>query len=254
MVQHRHTRVTQILSRIKMEQSVSIDELARSFGVSTATIRRDVKELAKRAEIVQTIGGSVCYRGKHRAGGEDLRRVEQQIRIAERCIPFVHPHDDLIVGPGRTALLVGRILSGIDEFPFRIVTNSLELALEVGRVENVRCVVLGGEVEQGLTVVGEASRAYLRRCHTHHTLFMGVDGIDPSRGVSVFDEATRATLAEMVAVSSRVVVVADAAAFGVARYYHVADWSVVTDVVTDDSVDSKVVETLGELGVQVSVV
>ena len=55
-------RLEQLLNRLKIEQQqTSIDELADFFSVSTATIRRDIKELEKNESIIQTVGGGVLF-------------------------------------------------------------------------------------------------------------------------------------------------------------------------------------------------
>ena len=146
MIENRRKRLDELLSRIRVEGATSLEKLSRYFGVSTATIRRDVKLLEQEQNIVQTVGGGILYRqsgdGAPQSGDPRVENIEEKIRIAEYCTELVEDHDEIIVGPGSTTFIVGRILSGIDDRRFRIITNSLELAIETSGVSNVETVIL----------------------------------------------------------------------------------------------------------------
>ncbi len=202
----------EILNRLRMEGSSSLDELALYFGVSTATIRRDIKFLERDESVVQTVGGGILYRtsnnGSVTALGTDDASIDRKIRIAEYCTDLVREGDEIIVAPGSTATMVGRILTGISDRPFRLLTCSLDLALDSGSVPNVETVILGGEVVGRYSEGFSGRDDYFSSCHSRHTLILSADGVDAARGLTLFSSDKVALLKKMIAASETIVVVA----------------------------------------------
>lgn len=257
MAENRRERLTRLLTKIKVERQVSIDALARDFGVSTATIRRDIKALEKEEAVVQTVGGGVLYQTDLNgavAPSSVGQAISEKIRIAEYCTELVADQDDVLIGPGTTTFLAGKIMSGITDRSFRIITNSLELAVETSVAENIRTVVLGGEVWHQHTTTGDGSFEYFRSCHHQHTLVMSADGVDPREGVTVFESRVVPVIRDMIAVSNRIVLAADSRKFGRARHYRIADIDAVSLIVTDTGAPPEMVQEFRDRGVPVALV
>ena len=257
MAESRTERLARLVDTIRLEQQTTIEELAEIFEVSTATIRRDIKELEKNGSVVQTVGGGVRHQGEDRGPLQDPRTVhaiEEKIRIAEYCTELVSDMDDIIIGPGTTAFLAGRIMSGVADKRFRIVTNSLELAMETSRVENIRTVIIGGEVWNKLSVGPAAGGDYLSFCHRRHLLIFSVDGVHLEDGVTVFESRLVPVYRQMIAASDRVVLAVDSSKFGRTCYNHLADFEELTMVVTDHGAPKQYVEFLRSRGVEVVLV
>ena len=159
-------------------------------------------------------------------------------------------HDDFLVAPGTTTFLVGRILSGITDRSFRIITPSLELALETSGVANIRTVVLGGEV-RGTYVTGfEAGHEYFHGCHREHTLLMSVDGLSASGSLTVFESSMVPVLKEMMAVAGRTILVLDSSKLGRAMFAPVARVGDVSLVVTDCGASERMRRVIRDSGAQ----
>jgi DeoR family transcriptional regulator of aga operon len=254
MAQNRRDRLNRLLSKVRVEQQTSIDALAGFFDVSTVTIRRDIKELEKQDSVVQTVGGGVIYKTEH-TGAVDPHSlghaIEEKIRIAEYCTELVRNQDDILIGPGTTTFLVGKILSGITDRTFRIITNSLELAMETSAASNIRTVILGGEVWNKYAVGPEAGYEYFTHCHSHHTLLLSADGIDSTYGVTAFESRLVPLIQEMRTVSDRVILAVDSSKFGVARYYRIADFADIDILVTDGAVPPEMERKFVEGGTRV---
>lgn len=253
-MENRRRRLHQLLNRIKVAQQTTIEELAADFEVSTATIRRDIKELERDGLVIQAVGGTVVYQ-LERTGAVDPRRVsqaiEEKIRIAEYCTELVNDQDDILIGPGTTTFLAGKIMSGITDRSFRIITNSLELALETSAVPNIRTVIVGGEVWGKYSIGVPARGDYFAGCHRNHTLILSADGVDFEAGITVFESRLVEIVRTMIDVSSRIILAADSGKFGKTRYHHIAPISVVTTVITDTGAAPGVVDELRRRGVDV---
>lgn len=255
MIQNRRKRLEELLNRIRVEGSTSLEELSRYFGVSTATIRRDVKLLEGERSVVQTVGGGILYRRNQGAEGQRgeprLPFVEEKIRIGEQCTELVEDQDEIIVGPGSTAFIVGRILTGIDDRRFRIITNSLELAMEAAGVPNIEAVILGGEVHGRHSAGFTAHTEYFSTCHKRHKLLLSVDGIDPNQGLTIFDPRFMSILQKMISASSELILVADSSKIGKVSFNRIGGIDVVSTLVTDTGALPETCDLLRERGVTV---
>ncbi len=257
MIRGRHDRLRELLNKVRVEQQTSLDELARYFRVSTATIRRDVKRLEEENKVVQTVGGGVIYQTEHTGAvdpGRIGRRVEEKIRIAEHCTELIRDHDDVLIGPGTTTFLAGKIISGIEDRRFRIITSSLELALEASVAPNIRTVVLGGEVWNKYVVGPEVGCGYFQDCHRQHTMILSADGIHATQGVTVFESRLVPLIEAMVNVSDRIVLAADSTKFGKSCFNRIARFDQISFAVTDREVPWEYVECLEEHGIDVRLV
>jgi len=256
-MQHRRKRVEELLNKVRMEGSTTLQELAASFDVSTATIRRDIKQLEENNAVVQTVGGGVMYRGTSISSFSDEQGIpylDEKLRIAEYCSELVESHDEIIVGPGTTTFLAGKIMSGVTGKPFRIITNSLEIALETSRMENISTVVLGGVVSGKHTVGFEGHGEYFDTCHDRHTLLLSADGIDLEHGVTLFDSRYLDIMKNMVRVSNRIILAADSSKLGQTRFLKVCELERVHMLVTDSAAGHDFCDAVRARGVEVVLV
>ncbi len=254
MAENRARRLDELLSRIRMHGSSTIEELARSFDVSTATVRRDIKILEQEDAVVRTVGGGILIKsGTVGAADRDPRvsYVEEKIRIAEYCTELVEEHDEIIIGPGTTAFLVGRILTGIDDRRFRIITNSLELAIEASAVANIEGVILGGEVYNRHSTGYTGRNDFFSSCHHNHKAIISADGIDVEHGLSLFDPRFLGVLRKTIAVSREIIVAADSSKIGKVCFDRIVDISAVSMLVTDTGASGEFCRRVEELGVTV---
>ncbi len=238
-----------------MEGSTSLEDLSRHFGVSTATIRRDVKILEQEQNVVQTVGGGILYRRNGEAAVQTLdagsAHIEEKIRIAEYCTELVEDHDEIIVGPGSTTFITGRILSGIDDRRFRIITNSLDLALETAGVSNLETVILGGEVHGRQSAGFTDHNDYFSSCHRKHKLLLSVDGLDLERGLTIFDPRYLTIVKKMIDVSAQIILAMDSSKIGKVTFNRLGEVEIVSTLVTDLNAPSSVCRELERRGITV---
>lgn len=234
--------------------TTSVEDLSSFFGVSTATIRRDIKVLEADNVVLRTVGGGILSRDSDVVNGDrapQVPSIDEKIRIAEYCTELVEEHDEILVGPGTTAFLIGRILTGISDRRFRIITNSLELALEAARAPNIDAVILGGEVYDNHSAGFTAHDDYFSTCHRRHKTIISADGVDVAQGITLFDPRFLAVLRKMISVSSEVILAADSSKIGRVRYDKVADISAASLFVTDTKASEDFCTHLRQAGVPV---
>jgi len=254
-MRNRSKRLEDLLSRIRMQGSSNLDDLAHSFDVSTATIRRDIRVLEEQNAVIRTVGGGILCRESSdlstTSRDTHVSYIEEKIRIAEYCTELVEEHDEIIIGPGTTAFLIGRILTGVSDRRFRIITNSLELALEASGVSNVESVILGGEVHDHHSTGYTTHDEYFTSCRRNHKAILSADGVDIQSGITLFDQRFLAILRKIVAVSRQVIVAADSSKIGKVCFNTLAEIDSVSMLITDINAPADFCRGLKQRGIAV---
>lgn len=244
----RADRVATILDRLASTGSVTVAELAVDFGVSLATLRRDLQLLEEQKLLGRTHGGAVAMDVAHELPVRyrtNLQREQKRAiaRVAVTRIPL-----GAVVGltGGSTTTEVARQLTVRDSLT--VVTNALNIAAELAIRPKVKVVVPGGVARpQSYELVGLWSEQALRGINIAVAV-VGVDGVDADGGITTHDEVEAQTNAALLARARTVVVVADASKIGRVHLAQIAGLGSVDEVITDPAADPDAVERLRATG------
>jgi DeoR family transcriptional regulator of aga operon len=250
----RSERMSEILQSLNETGSIHVGELARRFGVSEATLRRDLTLLEEQRLLTRTHGGAlaqdVAYELPVRYRHGQSRDAKRAIaREAVRGLP-AGAHVIGLTG-GTTTSEVAKQLA--DRADLTIVTNALNIAMELVLRPRLKLVVVGGVSRpQSYELVGPWAEQVLASVNIG-TAFVGVDGIDAGGGITTHDENEARTNRAMILRAQRVVVVADGSKLGRLTLARIADITEVSEVITDSSADAAVVAAIRGVGVPVTV-
>ena len=243
-----------ILKRLRSRGHVEVSELSEELEVSEVTIRKDLRALEERGHLNRTYGGATTrepytpFIDKEQAGVVS----PEKRRIAEAAAALVGPGQAVLLGAGSTIDEVACHLP--DGLGLTVVTSALPVALRLARQPGTEVLALGGLVRAGTTsVVGPYAEAMLRG-HACDLLFMGVDGFDPTYGLTAAGELEASLNQAMMEVARETIVVTESTKFGHRGFRRVCDVAAVDRVVTDARVDEEMVEALRARGVHVQVV
>lgn len=243
-----------ILARLTEHGSVQVGDLARVLDVSEATLRRDLALLEEQRLLTRTHGGAlaadVAYElpVRYREG----RQSEAKRAIAAAAVRGL-PSGAHVVGltGGTTTSEVARRLA--DRTDLTIVTNALNIAMDLVLRPRVKLVVVGGVSRpQSYELVGPWAEEVLAGINIG-TAFVGVDGISAAGAVTTHDEIEARTNRAMLLRAGRVVVVADGTKVGRATLARIADLDRVDELVTDAAADAGELDALRAAGVRVTV-
>ena len=139
-----------ILAQVRRQSAVSADDLAREFGVSVETIRRDLRRLGEKGLLDRVYGGATRPAGRSSEGSfaaRSMRRMTAKRAIAQRAASLIEPGETVVIDVGTTALEVARALPA--SFEGRVLTNSVPVAMELSARREIELLLCGGQVRHG---------------------------------------------------------------------------------------------------------
>lgn len=248
-VADRRARIRVLLAR---DGEVRFDALAREFGVSEMTVRRDIDQLeaegvARRVRhgAIDVTGRSSEPRFSRRAGVETPAKAAIAAAVAE-LLPV---SGGLILDSGTTVLEVARRMSGLRS-DLTVITPSVLVATHLAD-SGARVVLTAGSVRpEELSVVGPEAVASFEGLHCEMAV-LGVAGLDLDRGLTDYSLEEARVKAAAVRASRRVVAAVDRTKLGRVFFAAVAPVSAVDVLVTDAEPEHPVLRALRDRGTQI---
>jgi DeoR family fructose operon transcriptional repressor len=243
-----------ILQEVGVRRVVRAGDLARRFGVSAETIRRDLLALEQEGLTRRVYGGTAAVRRSSAEASFEQRRVahaEQKRAMAREAAALVRPGDTCILDVGTSVAQVAVQLS--PAYHGRVLTNSLLVAIQVAGREGIELLTSGGRVRPGdLACSGPQTLDFYTGFHGGKA-FLGSGGVDAETGLTDYylDEVSVRRL--IIERADEVYVMADSSKMGQTAPIAVCPLERLTAVITDDGVDGKVRRSLEEAGVRVIV-
>lgn len=240
-----------IFQKLQEEKRVVVGDLSREFGVSEETIRRDLDRLASEGTVVKSYGGAVLnesdkidmpfnVRKKFNVGGKQ--------RIAALVAGMVDDGDHITLDASTTAVFVAKALRRKQRLT--VVTNSVEILVELSDVPGWNLISVGGSLKEGyLALVGPRTTENLRRYRVEKAI-LSCKGIDPVCGMLDGNEDFSQAKYEMLRAARKRILAVDKTKFGRAAFCKIADLSSVDVVVTDEQPAAEWLERFEQLGVK----
>ncbi|TLG77233.1 DeoR/GlpR family DNA-binding transcription regulator [Culicoidibacter larvae] len=248
-------RREKILEQLKGKGVVYVDELAQEFHVSPLTIRRDLELFEKKQMIERSYGKATYIQGTiHRIDdpvlllSSDDAIIEQKVKIAEHAAGLVSDGMRLFVNSGVTALFF--ILANLDK-NVTIFTNNL-LINEHDLAGAATVFLTGGEIYNHKSLVGEVAIQTLTM-QTADMCFLGTDAIDERliTSHSLLETLINRTMIEYT--NGKKVILAEGSKIGQQTNFMTTHTKLVTDLITDSSVDSNACGLIRAQDVEVSI-
>jgi DeoR family transcriptional regulator, fructose operon transcriptional repressor len=236
---------------VEGRRAVRLEELSTALGVSQATVRRDLDELASAGRLRRVHGGAVAVDDRPSELGFDVKAAEaapEKARIAARAVELLAPDDTVYLDSGSTVLEAARLLRGWDRLT--VVTNSLPAAVELaGR--GPRLIVIGGELRAtSRALVGPLTQPLLEVLHVDRA-FIGTFAFSLDEGLTTTDPAEAYTKELVMARAREVILLADSRKVGTRSFVHAGRLEAVDVLVTDTGMDDRTARMLERRGIKV---
>ncbi|HEY8360990.1 MAG TPA: DeoR/GlpR family DNA-binding transcription regulator [Ramlibacter sp.] len=248
-------RQTQVLQYLETEERVSVADLARQFGVSDMTVRRDLEHLEQSGAINRVHGGAVRAQSRSYEppfAARAARRTDAKRRIAVAAAALLSKGETVILDAGTTTLEIARELRGQQEL--RVLAMSLHVANLLLDQPQITLMMCGGVVRLGeLSLTGAlAERTFVD--FSFDTYFMSAGGIDLDTGVTEYNPEDAAVKRAAFANARRRIVVADGSKIGATAFARVCSSDSLDMIITDGSAPVSKLSELRDAGIEVVVV
>jgi DeoR family galactitol utilization operon repressor len=241
-------REKEILRLLTETESVSVPDLSRRLGVSTVTIRKDLRNLSGKGLMVLGRGGAFPAFHPGILARQD-RMKEEKNRIARAAAAMIRDGDRVMLVAGTTTALVAKHLFGKRDI--HIVTSSTLVFPFVRVNPSVTVTLVGGEFRPATEgMVGPVAMGNIRQFHARYT-FMGTDGFSIEKGLTAHLAEEAEVAKAMAAQAEKVVLLADASKYGKTGFAHMLPLDQVSMLITDDKLEDAARARLTEHGLTV---
>lgn len=247
----RDERQDRILAILAREGAVRIATLAKVFGVTTETARRDLDELGRRGAIIRTYGGgaSRSLADEPAIGARGRTRAAERKRIAAAAAALVAGGDVVMIDCGSTTSHFAHALA-LRAIPLTVVTNGLPIAAALGASAQCRVILCPGVyVDHQRGVYGPATIEFLQRFNANKA-FIGAGGLTPA-GASDADSFGCAIKRAMIEQAERTILLLDSEKFNAIQFEQACALADLDDMVTEAPPPKPLATALRAAGVRV---
>ncbi|AZG14028.1 DeoR/GlpR transcriptional regulator [Cupriavidus pauculus] len=244
-------RQTALLEEVRTQGFASIDELARKFGVTLQTVRRDVNLLAENGMLARFHGGvrmegstteNIAYRQRQVLNAEGKQRIARAVAAAvpEGC--------SLILNIGTTVEEVARAL--VHHRGLRVITNNLHVANILADNPDCEVIVAGGVLRsRDRGIIGEATVEFIRQFKVDIGL-IGISGIETDGTLRDYDFREVKVARTIMEHSREIWLAADASKFNRRAMVELAPLSSIDRLFTDEPLHAPYDAMLADSGVK----
>ena len=224
-------RCERILAEIYERGEVTVKSLAADTGVSDATIRRDLRSLARGGQIELVYGGARLIRNSdYSFRSKAMRNVEAKRAIGRLAAELVADGDQIFIDSGTTSFELACRLK--QKRGLCIIVNSARLALELDS-PGLSVILVGGQYRQDrMDTTGPLATSALEQLRGY-VAFIGADGLSMDFGLTASDIES-AHLYRLAAANAReTVLLVDHSKFEAPSLFKIVEWEAISRVVTD---------------------
>lgn len=233
-------RKSRIATYIAEAGQVTVADLARRFGVSVDTIRRDLDQLDAEGVLIRTHGGAMSTSAIpwHDTQLDDRTRLRphEKDTIARLAVGLVDDGSVLLINGGTTTLALASHLSERRELI--IATNSLVIPTSINPESCRDVYMIGGHVRlSGRVAIGpvsfSSSNGGGQVAVQADLALLGVGAVDAEGGFSTTNLAEAMMIAQMAQQSRKVAILADSSKFNSRLFATIGPLSLADYLITD---------------------
>jgi DeoR/GlpR family transcriptional regulator of sugar metabolism len=236
-----------ILAEVRRERAASAEDLARRFGVSLETIRRDLRGLRDQGLLERVYGGALSVRSTEGTfAARSTLHSERKLAIARLAAALVGERDTIVIDVGTTALEVARALPA--SFRGRVLTNSVPAVMALADREEIEIQLCGGQVRHGdAACSGAHAEAFFAEFYADKA-FLGSGGVHAEAGLTDYHPPEVVTRRMIIAHAAACYVLADSSKLGAIAVHRVCPLDRVTAVITDPDASPEATRALRGAG------
>jgi DeoR/GlpR family transcriptional regulator of sugar metabolism len=179
-------RKEKILDRLRKIGRIHINEDAKLFNASISTLHRDLEDLEKQGLVKKVVGGAVLLNGIQSETHFDKRlqnQAKEKKAIARNAVQHIQDDTSIFLDHSSTTTYLAREIKQRSYKSLLVLTNSLQIPVELGGIQGIQVISTGGAVESefkalhGRWVVDSIQRINLNQ------IFISVGAISVDNGL-----------------------------------------------------------------------
>ena len=203
-----------ILEKLQTERRVVVSELSQLYEVSEETIRRDLDKLEKEGLATKSYGGAVINENVSIDLPFNIRKnqnVGGKQKMAEIVAEMVQDGDHIFLDASTTAVFIAKALK--DKERLTVITNSMEILIELSDVSGWNIISTGGVMKEGyLAFLGSRTEEVIRSYYVDK-VFFSCKALDQELGIMESQESFGTTKKAMIASGRKKILVVDSTKF-----------------------------------------
>lgn len=174
----KFNRLEAMENELKLQHSITNQQLCKMFNISLQTLRRDLEVLREKGVITKVYGGVIYNHEELTSAIPSLSfrsssKEKEKIHIGELAAALVEENDVIFIDSGTTAYQMIPFLKRLNHVT--IITHSLHVINSSTELKNVTCISLGGQLN--LDTYSFQSEP-LNVPYNYHKAFISTVGID----------------------------------------------------------------------------
>jgi DeoR family fructose operon transcriptional repressor len=229
-----------ILNLLKEKDSITNQDILNACNASEITIRRDLTELEEKGFLIRTHGGAVkktaadyLFAYNHKRN-QNRKNKEYICKLASR---YVNDNDIIFIDCGSTLSFLPKYITKLKSLT--VITNSLPIISELISFENIKLIIIGGEViSERKAIYGPSAERGIVQYHANKA-FIGTNAVSLAKGLTSYDEKEAAITLKMAENSEKVFLLCDSTKIEKNSFVTFAPLSVLDQIITDVNIDPK---------------
>ncbi len=227
-------RRNQILEILQRDKRVVVSDLSSAFEVTEETIRRDLEKLEKEGFARKTYGGAILNESFNVDLPFTVRKkanVSNKEYIADIICSMIEDGDHIMMDASSTAVYAAKHLK--NKKNITLITNSIEILLELSEVAGWKVLSTGGMLKEGsLSLVGYQAEKMLENYHVDKAV-ISCKGLDMERGITDSNEMEAQIKKLMLESASTKILAADSSKFDKISFTRIGGLDNLDYVITD---------------------
>lgn len=249
-------RRSQIAQMVRENGKVWVSDLAKKYGVTETSVRRDLMLLEQEQRLKRVHGGAVIIPGNYRIdtfAEKEKLHIRDKKEIGEVASQMINRGDIILFASGTTTLQIVRHIQPElrQNNLVTLVTTSLPVAQEILAWPSPNLTILGGIYLPDYQATAGPQTINLLQDITADVAFMGADGLTIEGGATTANVLIAEVDRIMAQRARKTVLVVDSSKIGQAGFVQIRPISSFDLLITDINAPADFVESVRQMGVDV---
>ena len=247
-------RREQILLYLKKHKRAEVKELIEEFQVTGATLRADLRAMEEEGSIVRTHGGALLKEDVlQKEDFLSLRRghEEEKKAIARIARAYVKEGDAVILDSGSTTLELALLLK--DAKNIKVITNDLQIALELQENPWIELYIVGGKVRNNFRLTQGAIGTDFLKSIAVNKVFLSPNALSVFEGATTSNEEMKELKRAMMKAAGEIYMLCDSSKIGQRAFCKFARLSEFKLMLTDSGISKLDTTEIEAQGLEVNI-